>query len=116
MKTFNANCQLQGFIAGQLAPHLTLRPLVVHRYKATGAMMSSGKYVWGPYELEDDGHYQDGATERLWSLKRYRNKDVHWHLAADADGKVWFSPSGFFYSATPISSITDWELTEMELD
>ncbi len=114
MKQFNTNWQLSGWIASTIAPRLALAPLVAYRGKASGAMMRSGEYSWGPYVVDDDGHYQGDSDERQWSLRRYRDTDAHWHLAKDNDGKVWFSPAGFFSS--PIESLTDWELTEMELD
>ena len=111
MKQFNANFALEGWIRVNIEPHMEVKPLVAYREKMSGAMMQSGEYTWGDYVIDDYAHYQTAEGERKWSLRRYRDKDATWHLASDKDGKVWFSPTGFFSSK--IEELTDWEPTDM---
>lgn len=96
----------------EIAKSIEVKPLQAGRPKSEGFMAESGSYTIGDFVLDDYGHYFKLDEPRHWSLKSYRGKDAYWHLGLDAEGKVWFSPSGFFSGNIP----DDWEPTDLVID
>lgn len=83
--------------------------------KMMGYMGTKGDFVVGDYQISTYGHYHT-EDEDHFSLKKCKGKDAYWHLAVDQDGKVWFSPTGFFGFNKKIEDINDWEETSLKME
>lgn len=115
MRQFNANWRLAKTLKQMIADAgIVLPDAIPQRYKVFGFMASCGQYTIDDCVIDTYGHYEHEQDWKHFALKRYRNRDAHWHLGVDDDGKVWFSEIGCFH--TPIEQLADWEPTPFVLD